>query len=529
MELAHVALVNKTFSEAALDVLWRRLYIGLLPLVKLFSVSYEDREYPEDIANYDQDDSEVTLKGYEALVLKRPIEPRQWTRFQFYARRVRFLSYQENLQRIDPSVLYAIGSYAQPEAVIPHLHELHWAQHQLHGGELLYFISPNLVSLSLKVFDYIRSEGALRITETLFPRKDDSNEHLLLAAVHSRASHVRKVDLYGWPIKAPLVHILQFRDLREISLGRYYHITSEALSAFSASETLEALSFELPNLKHSELSISEGFPALKQLCMRCTQAACWCSVSSMLSVISSRNLSKLSINFEFPPPDGWPSGACHCSSPLLLLSQRWRCSMQAFLLRITTQVPPPVEHYFAQLSDIIGPLMPLSRLRAVHIHIGHIMDASFALRSEDIPALAGAWPELEEFHLSTDRGGSSHRVVHSTIAPSIYSLVHFALKCPSLRSLKLPCTDLRPVEISSEVPAGLQHKLRHLQAAEVLPKAHQSLLAPAARFLEETFPLVCLDPPFQDDFRKVVTAWKRVRVRESHSAAARLVRSRTTR
>ncbi|OCH91650.1 hypothetical protein OBBRIDRAFT_886858, partial [Obba rivulosa] len=120
--LARVALVNQAFSEAALDVLWRRPRNGMVLLAKLLSVSYEERKYSKYVIGYESDGSDGSdgsvnsndafrkiARTYRVLTLKNPINTEQWARFQIYACRIRCVSYGENIDTIDPSVLYAIG------------------------------------------------------------------------------------------------------------------------------------------------------------------------------------------------------------------------------------------------------------------------------------------------------------------------------------------------------------------------------------------------------------------------------------
>ncbi|EMD40251.1 hypothetical protein CERSUDRAFT_122305 [Gelatoporia subvermispora B] len=460
--LARAAQANKVLSEAALDVLWQNLDTGLLPLVRLLSTSSEEREYPDSSAYANQSLSWDNFpKTFHVVVLDTPILPDQWRRFQFYARRVRSMSYRENTAFIDPSVLYALGHHALPEPIIPHLRALSWTQHLLHGGELLQFISPNLYDISLTVHDNFGPREA-PVAMGLFARSDDSNDHLLLSAIHSRAPHIRRIELFGWPIQAPLEDLSDFQHLREVTLGRYYNDTNQYLLLLSTFPNLKALTLDLPVARHPGLVVTEDFG----------------------------------------------SGSC-CDPPLSLLKQRWMSSMRELFLSLSAPNSPVIDHHFSDFNHVLIHLLPLSRLRKVHIDLRHV--ETLAPLTDDVIAIASAWPELEELAMLVkfvDSRGNRRRCV---FAPSIYSLIPLALKCPRLRSLALSCVDLRPQGLPTDILAGLQHRLTSLEVEEVIPKGHAALIDPAAQFLRNLFPDARLLSSGHDEFGRVVKAWKRAR------------------
>ncbi|KAJ2985603.1 hypothetical protein NUW54_g10098 [Trametes sanguinea] len=117
--LERCAVVSRAFSEVALDLLWEELR-NLVDLVKMLP-SFCRIEPP---SKYVDGASVVRTGG--------PIQDGEWSRFTFYANRIRTLQYYDgpsprNFEApLHPDVIAAIANRAAPRSPLPGLSSLRW-------------------------------------------------------------------------------------------------------------------------------------------------------------------------------------------------------------------------------------------------------------------------------------------------------------------------------------------------------------------------------------------------------------------
>ncbi|KAJ2988750.1 hypothetical protein NUW54_g9012 [Trametes sanguinea] len=117
--LERCAVVSRAFSEVALDLLWEDLR-NLVDLVKMLP-SFCRIEPP---SKYVDGASVVRTGG--------PIQDGEWSRFTFYANRIRTLQYYDgpsprNFEAsLHPDVIAAIANRAAPRSPLPGLRSLRW-------------------------------------------------------------------------------------------------------------------------------------------------------------------------------------------------------------------------------------------------------------------------------------------------------------------------------------------------------------------------------------------------------------------
>ena len=149
---------------------------------------------------------------------------------------------------------------------------------------------------------------------------------------------------------------------------------------------------------------------------------------------------------------------------------------------------PRARVYFgadAPLATLTAPLLRMHDLRSFTLLFS---DFVFSISSATIEAFAHAWPNAEEIHIdtSTDDGRRA----------GFESIVHFALHCPRLRSLRLPTMELSVDALESVEYPEQPHPLRDLEIAEVVFPRGADLSREMSAFIERMFPGAAI--PFVD-------------------------------
>ncbi|EMD40243.1 hypothetical protein CERSUDRAFT_72016 [Gelatoporia subvermispora B] len=478
--LRDMALVSRAFCELALNILWRDLR-GIRPLVKLLFVSEKPHPCPREIRYL------YPFGMFPCLVLDKPISAAQWERVQFYAPRVRTVIYGAEYPPIDPSIIYAIGYYAQPHAIFPRLHKLTLNKGHVYAGEILCFISETLEQIFFgakwRGSHHWPSRETSSIGYDLFPRQEEFNMHQFLPAIYSRAPQMRHISL-KWPLmKIPLEGLALFRDLQKLSLNDVFCRKSEDLSGLASLPHLEELSIELPRIPHPLPSSNSGFGALKHLVVWGRRHSGWHALRSFLAAITSTQLSCILIHYAFHRDASYEP--CGCEPPLSHLLQRRSPSMH----RLTFQI------YFgkgtADIPDFmrsIGPFLQWSELRVVSICLTRKDGISImTLPGDMLFTLAESWPNLEL--LSIALGQSADGQV--TLELSINGVVRFILRCPNLRRLRLPSAIVRAEDLWADIPRDKQHALESLKIGYICREDKDDALLKRIRvFLRNIFPFV---------------------------------------
>ncbi|KDQ51796.1 hypothetical protein JAAARDRAFT_62317 [Jaapia argillacea MUCL 33604] len=244
-------------SEPAFDILWLEILDMdcLLDLIPALRRRFIAREEIFAVRSYD---------------ISRPIVDEDWTRFDFYARRVRHLNYPHN-GSVDCSVFKELLKY-RAGPLLPALRSLKWSHigrgidhpHQFIGGEFvsetLPFITSSLREIQLSTHAYY----------TIQFQREDEVLQAFLDALPSKCPSLETLSLFGSMTEAPLSSLGSFRNLKTLSLKVDRRsgtaVDSTTLIAVSSLETLESLSLWHVHISEFDPgSIPIGFPSLRSL------------------------------------------------------------------------------------------------------------------------------------------------------------------------------------------------------------------------------------------------------------------------
>ncbi|KAI0692313.1 hypothetical protein C8T65DRAFT_610798 [Cerioporus squamosus] len=161
--LAALARTCRAFLEPTLDVLWRN-QLTLGPLVLTL---------PEDAYTVETlyDNMSKLAPDYDTIqhiVMKRPLVASDWTRFDYYARRIKNLGYymvefpdqdqanwanaakQHCARPVNLQTMAYLALYRRGSPLLPNLTRLRWHHFDSHYSQYLpIFFGPNLTSLSI--------------------------------------------------------------------------------------------------------------------------------------------------------------------------------------------------------------------------------------------------------------------------------------------------------------------------------------------------------------------------------------------
>ncbi|KAG8912501.1 hypothetical protein FRC02_005960, partial [Tulasnella sp. 418] len=219
------AVVCKEWSEPALDVLWKSL------------------EHPSSLVHV------LKFAGGEEFF--SPPNAKAWTRFHFYAKRVRQLRFQYGARGYKSWDLntFTNAFLTRPSSVVlPSLRQLEWdAPDSQWVSASLVFIHPGLQSLRLTLPMHSSPQIAHFIS-LLFGRVPHLTELQL--------THKSKID--PREIEAPMIQLLETtRALRRIVIPRTF-LTTGVMVALSCLPQLIELTGSFPGSSTTEFSIDAG-------------------------------------------------------------------------------------------------------------------------------------------------------------------------------------------------------------------------------------------------------------------------------
>ncbi|GBE83665.1 hypothetical protein SCP_0507200 [Sparassis crispa] len=425
------------------------------------------------------------------------------SRFQYYARRVRFLkvpcSYQYSSTDSRGHTIDIVSRLASlcssVEVLFPSLISLEWEQSSPHGNELFAFLSPTLSHLNFWVGSRYRGE-----LEPLAGTQDNSTLEQLTGALSSVAPFLRTLRLSGSSPRRPLAFGPAFSQLRALVLNGT--TTSTTLSSCAALESLSELTIGLLDTDLDALTPCVGFPALETLAV----TGSFSSISHLLCTISSTSLRSFVMPDLYPTPESWRD----CSGCFAALAAQFAPSLRLIKINCYLEGDGIGENDSTALGlmDVLNPLLALHLLEDFTIELRGVPLSS---SDQDVREMAVAWPRLVNFALGYTPGSAS---------PSVYSLSEFARHCPDLVVLHLLRMEIPahpPVEPETQQSSkhGLQSMLfagRHDPIWE--PQASQ-----LAKFLDHTFPGLQPDCLHASGWAHVVAALGRLRSSRMEVAA----------
>ncbi|KAH9928048.1 hypothetical protein B0H21DRAFT_762819 [Amylocystis lapponica] len=397
--LARCARVSRAFKEPALDVLWDGRDICLVrPLLHpLSSIAKADR-------------GSHAFRCGQMTWLLAP-HPRQWARLEYYARKVRYLSYNAELNVHNNRLLEACASYLAGKPLFPRLISISWRQLFGHTRAFSCVVSPSLCTIDFQV----TLSGASR------PMAVRSTKSIL-EDVGALTSQVSSLSLDGIMHPAAFRPLVQFKNLRAIDLRDC------AIDAFAI-----RVCARMENLVELKLNLKGGtIPVLTQ--------ALKCITSPVLKLIMLTPRRD-----SFSGPAEARDLLAYIAGAQFAPALRW---VQIFTphvaKRFLNNVVPP-----ATVMDVLEPLLGLRNLSIVVLDL---RAEHLTITGDDFRRMARAWPNLALLCMLYDTSLSEI---------SVTVVAEFAVHCPSLRSIFLPLLDhKREPLVPTPTPAHRLHCFR---------------------------------------------------------------------
>ncbi|KAI0919402.1 hypothetical protein AcV7_006150 [Taiwanofungus camphoratus] len=332
-----LALTSRSFSEPALNILWRT-QSHLANLVRTLPDDALCEEHKE-IANWG------TKHIYH---LARPLVPSDWTRFQTYASRIKRLGYMnfeyaeqelENMVMlcdwpprfgVDRSILEALRLYHPTRVVLPNLRELRWYTEEMDIAYAPVFLTPNLTSFALVVSrSHVTSvDPALhgQIVSILTSLADmcpslrefemngtepDEQHRFISEALQVLANTLPSLETFyvhyqTWP-KDFTTYLSRMPYLRKVSFGSDYDPFLSNPTGFPPFASLCVLCLTVPEMQSSiQLIQAMQTCRLKAICIQTIVTPSASLVHKFLVLLHDRcSHSTLQI-IKFPPGDTMP-------------------------------------------------------------------------------------------------------------------------------------------------------------------------------------------------------------------------------
>ncbi|KAH9829589.1 uncharacterized protein C8Q71DRAFT_843686 [Rhodofomes roseus] len=427
--LTELACVSKGFMGPALDILWRNLddLAALLRILPSFQLSGSWYTITEDIT------------------------PKQWSRFQEYARRVRGLRWIHFIASTMMDIVWVIlERHSADQPLLPRLHTL-----VVHGVDvskpapLSLLLSPSIRTLRMSFAD-----GPIRPGARTNPFLRQSATGVLIQLVVAALPDLSSFSIdSGMPSDVPsryLTSLTQLHRLERLELVYSNAVVDhQVLQHISHMTSLKALDLKISfnGLSNSDrLHLGEAFTGLEEL-----------NVSG-----SAHDIQRL---FESDAVR-CPNLTSLCLTGLETVSTEALKDAVAAACKKLSQSLNEVNMFVSgdtfsttlSLMDVLQPYLSFREMENMSIELDGCIP-----RMDDEAALAcaSAWPDLHSF--SAHYGPASRRPAQFPKQPTVAALIEFARRCPRLDFLTLSILDVRTLPPPRSVAPIGQESLSLLQ------------------------------------------------------------------
>ncbi|KAJ3553852.1 hypothetical protein NM688_g3399 [Phlebia brevispora] len=405
-----LARTCRALEEPALDALWSYQH-GLVNLIRTMPPHLwkeeQTRSYPAGCNTDTQhwSTTQLSLTGHP--------KASDWTRFDYYARKVRAFGYDEALRWTDVAhnVYHALSAHRTSisSPLFPALTSLRW-EADIFFPYITLFIGPSLVALTMST---VSAEA--RLAE-------------VIKTLPSTCRHVRKLEVYvGSSSTMPPPSLScwsEFKDVRGFSNGSVpISDPAEWLPWLASLPNLEDLSLSVFASAARGLSLNPPIPlpSLSRLTLftddisQCTRILGSCRFPSL------RDVTVNAYGGVTSAIQGLSSALAQSTQPASLQS----VSIYDYSPRSNSD---PISTNLASLNG----LLQFSNMRHIRLDVRytvHITDSTLRLISR-------SWPRLESLELNwVGHCGYESRL--RMPMPTLSGLVDFVASCSSLRTLSL--------------------------------------------------------------------------------------------
>ncbi|KAI0753554.1 hypothetical protein C8Q80DRAFT_519853 [Daedaleopsis nitida] len=432
--LVSLAVTCKAFLEPTLDILWFS-QISLAPIV---------RTLPDGVLMKSILDCDTRGEPRYILTPMRPPLASEWTRFDYYARRIQELGFypvefpdneSSNMEAtntfgqrysVHPRVVLLLCITRRKQVLFPNLARLRWNFRDADCTELLpMFFGPKLAFLAISFGTPPQSKGADIVKKNLNSIVDccpsvtdleipSSHPDPVVEAAIQWAFYCRRVEGFylntagGWPI--PLLQ----RLAEEPSLRKLWLSMDEEVAEHDINLLREC--------------IRPPFPALQRLWIVLTQSLAPCT--ELIRIMGSCALHTLYIivHFSVPPAELEELFAAlrdHCAPHTLQVLEIMTPLDEKFVRE--NEGTPEGQFHLGNLEPVLG----FSNMR----HFRLELQIFFEFDNNDIMTIADCWPLLTDLRLASYGFFLPTEITWAGFAYLVY-------KCPSSSSYVSPGTPL---------------------------------------------------------------------------------------
>ncbi|KAF7354656.1 hypothetical protein MSAN_01379200 [Mycena sanguinolenta] len=389
--LLALATTSKTFSEPALNIIWRE-QDSLVPLVKCMpDTLWQERQTETGVVVY----------------LRRPIAASDLPRLLFYSVRVRSLDMEYTKKKaLHPEFLRALD-LSLPQSFMPKLSHFAWTPKKDEVLSIMrHFMNPEIRKITLELGKHSASLSILPYITSACPFLSDLT---LNVGTQPRFIPFISEAVCGW-------HHLTDLSIPNLDQAGFTHVAQ-----LPSLKCLSLCFVKDMTLYPPDFLSGSTFPVLKSLFVRC-ETARFCI--GVIKVISSRQCEDLTIR----PLATWTTTAWqelhtsvrdHLANPAfnMIDVEYWEAS------------PPEDITPYVLSAPALRPLLAIKSLSTLSYQIYPNLDVN----DDFLEEMARAWRKLQSLNFGTEVA------VFSTDRPqaTLKCLVYFARHCRRLSSLGL--------------------------------------------------------------------------------------------
>ena len=492
--LLSAALTCRNFARPALAALWRSLpsdkpLTHLLFTLKLagYSPFYDGSFHWHTPPVLQLKNSAVSVSSAVYFVSDRMSsyipecftsqDPRthpQWSRFREYAARVRKICLESSLTSLKLSIWSQVSRLMPDEPILPFLHSVDITIGSMDHPNSTVEDTLDLGIVSILLISPSVRQMKLWFQGTMDPDKTKESEHVASTAC-ARAPNLESFTLIAIPWNRSLSMLRGTPRLRSLTVRGL--LGFDDIEPLAHLEELEHLFIILSGAGSNPVSTLH-LPSLRRVCL----SGLWDSICTLVECVLAPHTHSFALNI----PQFDAQQLVHRSRQCLQTAARKFPAMERLSIRCTQFPPQSTTLDLSQVAldtsgpgpvmTIVEPLLSLRGLRDITL----CFSAHFRLASDDLRMLSEAWPGVEQLRIEV-------ATVEGACA-GFESILHFARRCPRLRTLRLPAMDLAPGAFEGlEYPVS-PHLLRDLDVAKVAFLHGADLSDEMAAFVQRVFP-----------------------------------------
>lgn len=414
-----LALVNKTFSQIALDLLWEELD-DVVYAFKLFTAfeGIPARKHLEAVSAGAYGRGEPL--HYHLSATSIPLQ--EWIRFRSYALRVRTLRLDFGLSPTPGAAVLAHLTRLNPYRTLlfPGLRSVHWIRSSILDSSIKYFVCPGLrcidFSASRVLHDCFRSN--------IIRCEDDIHHKVSLQIISSvTAASLQRIAIHYISHPSAYPPTLWSCNLRSVNLD-CPHVGVDIINALRSLERLETLELMADHIT-GEFTRSFGFCALRTLSLGRNLRL----VTDILTTVKSPVLHQ----FETQVNEGTLEKWHECLS---IVSSQFSSSLRSISIHVYTGNSEDTPNVI--FAELMEPIYSIHGLEVLSLEVAGCDRRH--LKERDFSRMARSWSNLRTCDTLFDSRWACDPHSPPVLHPRV--MAEFLQFCPKLETLVVPKVDM---------------------------------------------------------------------------------------